>query len=92
MIIGGILPTMSWAALGGLLSELFDGRFRYAAISFAYAWRRSSRGFVPAITLTFGEATGYPWWHPAIVLAVMSVITAVSAFLARKRIEPIDAI
>ena len=37
MIIGGILPTMSWAALGGLLSELFDGRFRYAAISFAYA-------------------------------------------------------
>jgi hypothetical protein len=49
-------------------------------------------GFVPAITLGFGEATGYPWWHPAIVLAVMSVITALSAFFARKRVEPIDAI
>jgi hypothetical protein len=47
---------------------------------------------VPAITLAFGEATGYPWWHPAIVLAVMSAITAVSAFAARKHIEPIDAI
>ncbi|MEO5921889.1 MAG: MFS transporter [Pseudolysinimonas sp.] len=92
MIIGGILPTMSWAALGGLLSELFDGRFRYAAISFAYAVAAIISGFVPAITLGFGEATGYPWWHPAIVLAVMSVITAVSAFFARKRVEPIDAI
>jgi MFS family permease len=92
MIIGGILPTMSWAALGGLLSELFDGRFRYAAISFAYAVAAIISGFVPAITLSFGEATGYPWWHPAIVLAVMSVITALSAFFARRRIEPIDAI
>jgi MFS family permease len=92
MIIGGILPTMSWAALGGLLSELFDGRFRYAAISFAYAVAAIISGFVPAITLGFGEATGYPWWHPAIVLAIMSVITALSSFLARKRVEPIDAI
>lgn len=92
MVIGGILPTMSWAALGGLLSELFDGRFRYAAISFAYAVAAIISGFVPAITLGFGEATGYPWWHPAIVLAVMSIITALSAFFARKRIEPIDAI
>jgi MFS family permease len=92
MIIGGILPTMSWAALGGLLSELFDGRFRYAAISFAYAVAAIISGFIPAITLGFGEATGYPWWHPAIVLAVLSLITAVSAFLAKRRVEPIDAI
>jgi MFS family permease len=92
MIIGGILPTMSWAALGGLLAELFDGRFRYAAISFSYAVAAIVSGFVPAITLAFGEATGYPWWHPAIVLAVMSLITAVSAFFARRRVEPIDTV
>jgi len=92
MIIGGILPTMSWAALGGLLSELFDGRFRYAAISFAYAVAAVISGFIPAITLSFGEATGYPWWHPAIVLAILSAITAVSAYFSRKRVEPIDAI
>jgi MFS family permease len=83
---------MSWAALGGLLSELFDGRFRYAAISFAYAVAAIISGFIPAITLAFGEATGYPWWHPAIVLGVLSLITAVSAFLAKRRVEPIDAI
>lgn len=91
MIIGGILPTMSWAALGGLLSELFGARLRYAAISFAYSVAAIVSGFVPAITLSFGEATGYAWWHPGVVLAVMSAITAVSAFFAIRRVVPIDA-
>src|SRR5919112_1567045 len=34
MIIGGILPTMSWAALGGLMNDLFPDHFRYSALSF----------------------------------------------------------
>ena len=92
MIIGGILPTMSWAALGGLLSELFGARIRYSAISFAYAVAAIISGFVPAITLSFGEAVGYAWWHPAIVLGIMSIITAVSAFLAGRRTEPIETL
>lgn len=92
MIIGGILPTLSWAALGGLMTELFAGRFRYAAISFAYAVAAIISGFVPAITLLLGQSSGYAWWHPGVVLAVMSVITAVSAALAIRRTEPIDLI
>lgn len=92
MIIGGILPTLSWAALGGLMTELFAGRFRYAAISFAYAVAAIISGFVPALTLLLGQASGYAWWHPGIVLAAMSVITAVSAAFAIRRTEPIDAL
>ena len=92
MIIGGILPTASWAALGGLMAELFGARIRYTAISFAYAVAAILSGFIPAITLGFGEATGFAWWHPAIVLAVLSLITAVSAFLAGRRSEPVEAI
>lgn len=92
MIIGGILPTLSWAALGGLMTELFAGRFRYAAISFAYAVAAIISGFVPAITLVFGEASAYAWWHPAVVLAAMSVITAISAALAIRRAEPLDVL
>ncbi len=92
MIIGGILPTLSWAALGGLMTELFAGRFRYAAISFAYAVAAIISGFVPAVTLIFGQASGYAWWHPAVVLAVMSVITAVSAGFALRRTEPLDVL
>jgi len=90
MIIGGILPTMSWAALGGLLSELFDGRFRYSAISFAYSIAAILTGFIPAITLGFGQAVGEAWWHPAVVLAVLSVLTAVAAAIAPRRIVPIE--
>ncbi|GAB3765810.1 MFS transporter [Microlunatus parietis] len=92
MIIGGILPTLSWAALGGLMTELFAGRFRYAAISFAYAVAAIISGFVPAVTLLLGQASDYAWWHPAVVLAAMSVITAVSAALAIRRTEPIDVL
>lgn len=92
MIIGGILPTLSWAALGGLMSELFAGRFRYAAISFSYAVAAIISGFIPAMTLLLGESTNYAWWHPAAVLAALSVITAVSAAFAVRRTEPIDVL
>jgi len=92
MIIGGILPTLSWAALGGLMTELFAGRFRYAAISFAYAVAAIISGFVPTVTLVLGEASGYAWWHPALVLGALSLITGVSAALAIRRTEPIDVL
>jgi len=90
MIIGGILPTMSWAALGGLLSTLFGARIRYSAISFAYAIAAIVSGFVLPLTLAFGEAVDYAWWHPGIVLAAMSLITAVSAFFAGRRTVPVE--
>lgn len=91
MIIGGILPTASWAALGGLLAELFGARIRYTAISFAYAIAAIVSGFVLPLTLAFGEAVGYAWWHPGVVLAAMSLITAVSAHFAGRRTEPVEA-
>jgi MFS family permease len=90
MIIGGILPTMSWAALGGLLSTLFGARIRYSAISFAYAIAAIISGFVLPLTYAFGAAVDQAWWHPAIVLAGMSLITAVSAFFAGRRTQPIE--
>jgi MFS family permease len=92
MIIGGILPTMSWAALGGLLSELFGARIRYSAISFAYAIAAIISGFLLPLTYAFGAAVDQAWWHPAIVLAGMSLITAVSAFFAGRRTEPIETL
>lgn len=84
MIIGGILPTMSWAALGGVFSELFDERYRYSALGIAYSIAAVVAGFVPALTLTIGEATGNVWWHPGIVLAVLSLITLIAALIASR--------
>jgi MFS family permease len=92
MIIGGILPTMSWAALGAMLADLFPGRFRYTAISVAYSIAAVISGFVPALTLLLGQSSDFAWWHPGIVLAVLALVTAVAAFLAVRRVRPIEQI
>ncbi|WP_297603614.1 MFS transporter [Microcella sp.] len=93
MIIGGILPTMSWAALGGIFTELFDERYRYSALGFAYALAAVVAGFVPALTGALGAATGNAWWHPAVVLAGMSLITLVASLVAiRIRVDRDDAL
>ena len=84
MIIGGILPTMSWAALGGLMNDLFPDHFRYSALSVSYAVAATVGGFVPLVTLSLGEASGYAWWHPGIVLAILSIATLVAAFAASR--------
>lgn len=89
MIIGGILPTMSWAALGGLMNDLFPDHFRYSALSFAYALAATISGFIPSITFELGKATEFAWWHPGVVLAILSAVTLVAAWAAaRRRPEP----
>ncbi|MDP4634230.1 MAG: MFS transporter [Pontimonas sp.] len=92
MLIGGTLPTMSWAALGGVYSDLFDERYRYSALGFSYSIAAVVSGFVPAVTLTIGQATGNVWWHPAIVLAGLSLITLLATLqagrMARSNHEP----
>ena len=85
MIVGGILPTMSWAALGGLMNDLFPDRFRYSALSIAYAIAATVSGFVPLLTVALGGATDFAWWHPGIVLGLMSAITLAASWAASRR-------
>ncbi len=90
MIIGGILPTLSWAALGGLMNDLFVDHYRYSALSFAYSVAAMISGFIPAVTLSLSQATSAAWWHPGVVLAVISLVTLVSTVFAwRHRSAPI---
>jgi MFS family permease len=91
MIIGGILPTMSWAALGGLMSDLFAVRYRYSALAFAYSIAAVVSGFIPALTLTLGEQTHNAWWHPGVVLAAMSLVTLAAAIVAARSKIPDDS-
>ena len=90
MLIGGILPTMSWAALGGLMHDLFDSRFAYTALSFSYAIAATISGFVPYVTGVLGAATANAWWHPGVVLAVLSAVTLVAAWAASRMRQPAD--
>ncbi|WP_395243088.1 MFS transporter [Agromyces sp. MMS24-K17] len=84
MIVGGILPTMSWAALGGLMADLFPDHFRYSALSISYAIAATVGGFVPLVTLAIGEGTAYAWWHPGVILAILSAATLVSSLVAAR--------
>ncbi|MGO1355240.1 MAG: MFS transporter [Brachybacterium tyrofermentans] len=84
MVVGGILPTMSWAALGGLMSDLFPGRFSYSALSLAYAVAATVGGVVPLATSALGLWTAQAWWHPGIVLVALSAVTLVAAVAARR--------
>lgn len=90
MIIGGILPTLAWAGLGGLMSDIFGGPVRYSALSIAYAVAAALSGAIPVITQQLSIATDAAWWHPGVVLAAISAITLVSALVAARWARPVD--
>jgi MFS family permease len=84
MIIGGILPTLAWAGLGGLMSDLFHGPVRYSALSIAYSVAAVISGLIPLITSALADATDSAWWHPGIVLALLSILTLGAALTAQR--------
>lgn len=88
MIVGGILPTLAWAGLGGLMADLFGGPVRYSALSIAYALAAALSGLVPFATQGLSAATGGAWWHPGVVLALLSAITLACAVAAARRPRP----
>jgi MFS family permease len=90
MIIGGILPTLSWAALGGLMADLFGGPIRYSALSIAYSIAAVLAGLVPLATAGLASATHSAWWHPGVILAILSIVTLISAIAASRWKRPVD--
>ncbi len=91
MIIGGILPTLAWAGLGGLMANIFGGPVRYSAMSIAYAVAAALSGIIPFATQGLSIATDGAWWHPGVVLAIISAITLVCAGIASRWTRAVDA-
>ncbi|MGV8896986.1 MAG: MFS transporter [Rhodoglobus sp.] len=91
MIIGGILPTLAWAGLGGLMANIFGGPVRYSAMSIAYAVAAALSGIIPFATQGLSIATDGAWWHPGVVLAIISAITLVCASIASRWTRAVDA-
>lgn len=82
MIVGGIFPTLSWAGLGGLMADIFGQSIRYSALSIAYGVAAAISGVIPFATEALAGATHAAWWHPGVVLGLLSVITLVCAVAA----------
>lgn len=92
MVVGGILPTASWAALGGMMSELFDEKARYTALALSYNIGAAIAATLPFLLTLMRVATDNAWWHPGIVLAALSAITLLSALTAaRMSIRTVEA-
>jgi MFS family permease len=88
MVVGGILPTASWAALGGMMSDVFDEKARYTALAVAYNVGASVAATLPFLLVLMREATNNAWWHPGVVLAALSLVTLLAAAQAgRMRIS-----
>jgi hypothetical protein len=92
ILLGGILPTASWAALGGLMADLFEPSTSFTALSFSYSIAAIAAGFAPSITQAFGEATDGAWWHPGVVLALMSFVTLAGATAAARLRRPVPTL
>ena len=90
MIIGGILPTLAWAGLGGLMADIFGGPVRYSALAISYAVAAALSGLIPSATAALAKATDSAWWHPGIVLVTISLLTLVSAIVAARWTKPVD--
>jgi MFS family permease len=90
MIIGGILPTLAWAGLGGLMVDIFGGPVRYSALAISYAVAAAVSGLIPAATAWLAKETDAAWWHPGIVLVAISLITLVSAVVAARWSRPVE--
>lgn len=90
MIVGGILPTLAWSGLGGLMADIFGGPIRYSALAISYAVAAALSGLIPSVTATLSKATDAAWWHPGIVLVAISLITLVSAVVAARWSRPVD--
>ena len=84
MVIGGILPTASWSALGGMMSDLFDEKARYTALAFSYNVGASVAATLPFFLTLMRVATDNAWWHPGVVLAGLSALTLFSALIATR--------
>ncbi|GAB3549828.1 MFS transporter [Arthrobacter tumbae] len=92
ILLGGILPTASWAALGGLMADLFEPSTSFTALSFSYSIAAIVAGFAPSITQAFGTATDGAWWHPGVVLALMSLVTVAGATAAARMRRPVPTL
>ena len=84
MVVGGILPTASWAALGGMMADLIDDKTRYTALALSYNIGAAVAATLPFLLVLMREATNNAWWHPGVVLAALSAITLLSALQASR--------
>ncbi|WGH80852.1 MFS transporter [Auritidibacter ignavus] len=83
--IGIGLVTITYAVTGSLLAELFPADVRYSGVALGYNLAGALSGFLPFIASWMTTLQEEPGSMPAIIiLAVVSLITAIGGFVGEK--------
>lgn len=86
VILGVVIPvcalSLPYAASGTVLTGLFPATTRYTGVGIASNSAGMLAGFVPLIATGSVAAVNNHWWPAAMLLVVLSLLTAVSGLLA----------
>ncbi|MGP3937500.1 MFS transporter [Nonomuraea sp. KM88] len=84
LVLGVVLVSVSYAACGQLLSEMFTREVRYSGVGLSYNVSGAISGFVPLGATALLAATGESLWPVAAMLCVFSLITLFAAVAAKR--------
>lgn len=84
LIAGDIAVSISYAACGQLLGEMFAGPVRYSGVGLSYNISGTISGFAPLVGTALLAAFGQSLWALAAMLLVISLITLGASVAAHR--------
>lgn len=82
MALAVVVLSIPYASMGAILTGLFPARSRFTGVAMASNGAAIVGGFVPMIATSVTAAAGGAWWPAAVMLTVISLLTALGAALA----------
>jgi MFS family permease len=92
VVLGIAGLSISYAASGALLTELFPVRLRYSGVALSANFASVVSGFVPLAATALLTVSDEESWAPALLLAGIAIVTAVSGWIAPKISPEQDAV
>lgn len=78
--LGIALLSVAYSVTGALLTELFPPQLRYSGVALGYNLAGALSGFLPLIAVALLGVSGGASWTAALLLIVVSLITAAGGF------------
>lgn len=82
--LGIALLSVAYSVTGALLTELFPPQLRYSGVALGYNLAGALSGFLPLIALALLGVSDGASWTAALLLIVVSLITAVGGFFGER--------
>lgn len=82
--LGIALISVAYSVTGALLTELFPPRLRYSGVALGYNLAGALSGFLPLIAIALLGFSGGASWSAALLLILVSLITAVGGFFGER--------